>query len=176
MAGQTGTQRRRLVASSIAIILAVAAMTPVTTDARGGGGGSFGGHGGTVSGGHAHFGGAGAFQNTGPAIPGPATVRRFPFSSRHAVSSHMSFSRHVALHHTHAIGSHFATLGYDGIWLDNYVYAPTVVVAQQPALVVQQPARSRAPKVITPSAAQQGIIVVRGDSKSYVTFPSSKRG
>lgn len=151
-------------------------MAPATTDARGGGG-SFGGHGGTISGGHAHFGGAGTVQNMGPPIPGPATVRRFPFSSRHAVSSHMSFSHHVtAFRHAHTIGSHFATLGYDGIWLDNYVFAPTVVVAQQPALVMQQPARRRAPVVITPSAAQQGIIVVRGDSKSYVTFPSSKRG
>lgn len=178
MAGQTGTQRRRLVASSIAIILAAATLTPATTDARGGGG--FGGHGGTMSGGHAHFGAAGAFQNTGPAIPGPATVRRFPFSSRHAVSSHMSFSHsshHIALHHTHAIGSHFATLGYDGIWLDNYVFAPTVVIAQQAgAAPPQQAAHSRAPAVRTPSASEQGVILVRGDSKSYVTFPSSKRG
>jgi hypothetical protein len=165
-------------------------LSPAATDARGGGGfgghgGSIGGghggtigggHGGTIGGGHAHFGGAGTVQNMGPPIPGPATVRIFPFSSRHAVSPHMSVSRHIALHHTHAIGSHFATLGYDGIWLDNYVYAPTVVVEQQPAAVLEQPARIHAPKVITPSAAQQGIIVVRGDSKSYVTFPSSKPG
>ena len=150
-------------------------MVPATTDARGGGGG-FGGHGGTISGGHAHFGGAGTVQTTGPAIPGPATVRVFPFSSRHVASSHMSFSHRIALHHTRTIGSHFATLGYDGIWLDNYVYAPTVVVAQQPAFVLQQPARNRAPVVRTLSAAREGIIVVRGDSKSYVTFPNAKGG
>jgi len=177
----TGAQRRRLVASSIAIILAAATMAPATTDARGGGGfggGHGGGHGGP-SGGHTHF-GAGAFQNTGPAIPGPATVRAFPSASHPSPSasrvSHMSFAHRLPLHHTHAIGSHFATLGYDGVWLDNYTYAPTVLV-QQPAITVLLPAaQSRAPSVKTPSAARQGILVVRGDTKSYVTFAGGKPG
>jgi hypothetical protein len=175
----TGTHRRRLVASSIAIILAAAMMTPATTDARGGGGGSSGGHGGghsgAMGGGHAHFGGAGTVQNTGPAIPGPATVNRFPFAAHHSVSPHMSVSHALALHHSRAIGSHVATLGYDGIWLDNYAYAPTVVVTQ-PIIMLQSPAQAHASAVKTPSAAQQGIVVVRGDTKTYVTFPSAKPG
>jgi hypothetical protein len=165
----TGTHRRRLVASSIAIILAAAMMTPATTDARGGGGGSSAGHGG-MHGGHGHFGAPHSLQGTGRrSMSGLAIARAFPFSSH----PHMSFSHRFALHHSHAIGSHVATLGYDGIWLDNYAYAPTVVVAQP---ILQSPAHVRAPSVKTPSAARQGIVVVRGDTKTYVTFPSAKPG
>ncbi len=149
-------------------------MTPATTDARGGGGG---GHGGAMGGGHAHSGGAGAFQNTGPAVPGPATVHRFPFAAHHSVSpqQHMSFAHPLALHHSRAIGSHVATLGYGGIWLDNYAYAPTVIVAQ-PIITLQSSASTRASSVRTPSTAEQGILVVRGDTKTYVTFASAKPG
>lgn len=155
-------------------------MAPATTDARGGG--TFAGHGGAIGGSFARFGAAGAFQNTAPAIAGPATARRFPFSSRHffspnAAASNVRLARRFALHHRRAIASHFATLGSDGIWLDNYVvYAPTLLIAQQPVVAQQQPTHSRAPSVKTPSAARQGIVLVRGDSKTYVTFPSPKRG
>lgn len=175
MAEIMGTKRRRLVATSIAIILAAAMMTPATTDARGGGGfgGHGGGHGGAAHGGHAHFGLPHSLQGTGHrSMSGLGIARAFPSSSHR----HMPFPHRFAFNHAHAIGSHFFTLGYDGIWLDNYVYAPTVVVPQQPFVVVQAPARSRAPSVITPSAAQEGIIVVRGDTKNYVTFPGAKRG
>jgi hypothetical protein len=88
----------------------------------------------------------------------------------------MSFSHRLALHHSHAIGSHFFTLGYDGIWLDNYAFSPTILI-QQPAITLQLPAQShRASAVRTPDAAQQGILVVRGSTKSYVIFPSARPG
>jgi hypothetical protein len=179
----TRTQRR-LVASSIAFILTAAMMMPTTTDARGGGGGSFGGHGGGGSfGGHGggkHFGLPGTVRTIGPSVAGPATVRRSSFatSARAASPPHMSFShRNASFSHARRIGSHVFTLGADGIWVDNFVYTPTILVAQQPVLVQQQlPVHSRAAAVKTPSAEQAGIIVVRGDTKSYVTFPSPKRG
>jgi hypothetical protein len=169
--------RQRLVASSIALLLMAAMMMPTTTDARGGGGGSFGGHGGGHGGG-AHFGLPGTVRTVGPSIPGPATVRRsFASSPRHAASLHRSFShRHGSFSRSSRIGSHFFTLGADGIWVDNFVYTPAILVAQQPVLTQQQPAQRSSPLVKTPSAARAGIILVRGDTKSYVTFPSPKRG
>jgi hypothetical protein len=162
-----------LVASSVAFILTAAMMMPTTTDARGGGG-SFGGHGGG-----AHFGLSGTVRTTGPSVAGPATVRRtFASSPRHFVSSRMSFShRKASFGHAHRVGSHFFTLGADGVWGDSFVYAPTVLVAQQPLLIQQQrPIHRRAAAVITPNTAQAGIVVVRGDTKSYVTFPNPKDG
>lgn len=175
----TRMQWRPLLASSFAIILAAAMMVPATTDARGGG--SFGGRSGAMTSRVARFGAAGTIQNNGPAIAGPATVRRFPFSSGRSVSpkllsSNMFFARRFALHRSRAIGSHVLTLGSDGIWLDSYVYAPTVLVAQQPVVAEQQPTRDRAPSVKAPSMAGQGVILVRGDSKTFITFPSGKPG
>jgi hypothetical protein len=170
MATITRTQQR-LVASSIALLLMAAMMMPTTTDARGGG--SFGG-----DDGGALFGLPGTVHTTGPSIPGPATVRRsFASSSRHTVSTHKSFShRNGSFNRPRRIGSHFFTLGADGIWVDTFVYTPTIRVAQQPVLIQPQRAHRSAPVVKTPSAAQAGIILVRGDTKSYVTFPSAKRG
>jgi hypothetical protein len=156
--------RTRLIVSSVALLLmATTMMIPVTTDARGTGG--FGGHGGGF-----HFG-----RTTHP-NPGPITVRRsFASSPRHVASS-MSFAhRNESVRHSRRIGSHFFTLGADGIWVDNFVYAPTTPVTQQP-MPLQQSVMHRAPAVKTPSAARAGIILVRGDSKSYVTFPFPRRG
>ncbi|HEX3973352.1 MAG TPA: hypothetical protein VHX19_18620 [Stellaceae bacterium] len=162
--------RTRLVVSSVALML-MAMMMPTATDAHGGGG--FGGRGGGV-----HVGHPGTVRSTGPSIPGPATVRRSFASSPHSVaSSSLSFShRRGSFSHTSRSGSHFFTLGADGVWVDNFVYAPTLLVAQQPMVLQQSAMHRRAPAVKTPSAARAGIILVRGDSKSYVTFPSSRRG
>lgn len=72
--------------------------------------------------------------------------------------------------HEHGIGSHVATLGFDGVWTDTYRYTTTAPVAYQPATDLEL-ARSRGPAIKTPDPAQRGIILVRGDSKSYVLFP-----
>jgi hypothetical protein len=170
MAKITGT---RLVVSSVALMLIATMMMPTTTDARGGGGGGFGGHGGGF-----HFGLPGTVRTTGPSVAGPATVRRsFASSPRSVASSSRSFShRNGSFRRASRIGSHFFTLGADGVWVDNFVYAPTVLVAQQPMLLQQQSLRRRAPAVKAPGATRAGIVLVRGDSKSYVTFPNSRRG
>lgn len=74
----------------------------------------------------------------------------------------------------HGIGSHFATLGIGGVWIDTYVYTP--VYTPPAPLAYRQAAdtdiaRSRGPSIKTPDRARNGIILVRGDSKSYVLFP-----
>ena len=74
------------------------------------------------------------------------------------------------------IGSHFLTLGADGVWLDNFVYAPTVLIASRPVVGHQTARQRRLATVKTPGTKRPGIILVRGDSKSYVVFPSRNRG
>jgi hypothetical protein len=167
MAAIARTQRR-LVASSIALLLMAAVMIPATTDARGGGGG-FGGHGGGHGGG-AHVWLPGTVRIIGPSS-GPATVWRSVASSQRVFSR-----RNASFHRSSRIGSHFFTLGADGIWIDRFVYTPTIRVAQQSVPMQQQPVHRRSPVVKTPGAPRSGIIVVRGDTKSYVTFPSAERG
>jgi hypothetical protein len=89
----------------------------------------------------------------------------------------MSFAhRNASLGHSRAVGSHFYTLGADGVWVDNFVYTPSLLVMQQPATAQRQQSLRHASVVRTPSAARAGILIVRGDTKSYVTFPSTKRG
>jgi hypothetical protein len=146
-------------------MLAAAVMMPTTTDARGGGGGSFGGHGG------AHFGLPGTVRTTGPSIACPATVRRsFGSSSRHVASSNNSFShRNGSFNRSRRIESHFVTLGADGIWANNFVYTPTMLVMQPSPIMPRQTLRRHASVIRTPGPAHAGILVVRGDSKSYVT-------
>jgi hypothetical protein len=167
----TRTQRRFIV--SIALAVTAAMMLPTTTDARGGGGGSFGGHGGG-----AHIGHRGTVRATGPSIRGPVAVRRSSFAaSAHAASSRMSFAhRNASFGHSRATRSHFFTLGADGVWVDNFVYTPNILVVQQPATAQPQQSLRHASVVRTPSAARAGVLVVRGDTKSYVTFPGTKRG
>ncbi len=128
---------------------------PTTTDARGGGGAALGGSGGAA------FGFA----------AGPVGAR-----SSLVMSHRQNFARRpTAFRRRHAIGSHFLTLGADGVWLDNFVYAPTVLAASFPA-VEHRPAQSRRIVTVkTPSTPRSGIILVRGDSKSYVVFPSRTR-
>jgi hypothetical protein len=162
----TRTQQRRLVASSIAFILTAALMTPSTTDARGNGDSR--GH----AGGARNLGMLGFTQSRTSPSPGISVVLRgSSFSARHAFSL-----RHVAFRHSRALGSHFFTLGADGVWVDNFADTPAVVVTQQPVIMLQQPAAGPPASVKMPSAAQQGILVVRGDSKSYMTFPNVEPG
>ncbi|HEY1506346.1 MAG TPA: hypothetical protein VGF92_18725 [Stellaceae bacterium] len=153
------TRRRGFIASSIAFVLMATMMMPATTHARGGGGG---GHGGV---GTRNIGVLGLAQPRFTPSPGISVVRRFAFSPRHAFPR-----RQFAFHHSHAIGSHFFALGADGAWVDTFTYSPTIVIAQQSPIAQEQPGPRHAAVVRTPGAAQQGIIVVRGDSKSYVTF------
>jgi hypothetical protein len=89
----------------------------------------------------------------------------------------MSFAhRSARFDHSRRVGSHFITLGANGAWVDNFVYTPNVIVAQQPGIVQQQAARRHISVVRTPGPARAGILIVRGDSKSYVTFPVRARG
>jgi hypothetical protein len=109
--------------------------------------------------------------------PGISVGRRFAFSPRHAGAHPLPFAhRDFAFNRSRRVASHFFTLGADGAWVDNFVYAPTLLVAQQPMVLQQSAMHRRAPVVRTPDAARAGIVLVRGDSKSYVTFPSSRRG
>ena len=126
-------------------------MAPATSDARGSG------HGG----GRAHSGAPRTIENRGPPVAGPARVRisRFSFSRRRGSRGN---------------GSGYSPFGYYDVGLDYSASPPTVVVI--PVIIGQPPAQTRAPAVITPSAAQDGVSIVRGDSKSYVTFPSSGPG
>ncbi|HWE72402.1 MAG TPA: hypothetical protein VG328_04525 [Stellaceae bacterium] len=163
--------RTRLIVSSVALILMTTTMLPTTTDARGGGG--FGGHGGGF-----RVGRPGTVHTTGPSIPGPATVRRsFASSPNPVASSSTPFSqRNGSFRRSRRIGSHFLTLGTDGVWVDNFGYAPTVLIAEQPMPVQQQSVHRHTPVARTPSATQEGVIVVRGNSKSYVTFSAAQSG
>lgn len=136
-------------------------MVPTTTDARGGG---HGGH----SGGHAVSILGSSHHHSGPSIGFPFAVARVPFSSHHAISHGRFASRH-----SHAFGSEFFTLGTDGVWIETVEAPPTIVLTQE---TQEAAARSRAAAVRTPDAEREGIIVVRGTSKAYVTFPSAKAG
>jgi len=109
----------------------------------------------TVSDADAHGGGSGGHGHGH--VRGPGGARQ-------------AFPHSTAWRHRHAIGSHFATLGYDGVWLNTVLYTPTALAAQRQA--ADRPLRSsRAPVVKTPDPPQRGIIVVRGNSKGYVLFP-----
>lgn len=72
--------------------------------------------------------------------------------------------------HQHFIGSHFATLGYGGVWLNTYLYTPALLVERRQA-ANDAPAHGRAASVKTPDPMRRGIVLVRGDSKSYALFP-----
>ena len=164
MAKFTRIPQRRLVATSIASILTAAIMMPTITDARGGSGG--GHHGG----GHAVSLLGFSHHHTSPSMGFPFAAARVPFSSRH------DFSRHrVASRHSRTIGSDFFGLGAGGVWIDD-ASAPTIVVMQEPT-IAQEPAPPRSPALVrTPGPEREGILVVRGTSKAYVTFPTDKRG
>ena len=174
MAKITRTQRRRLVVSSIAFILTAAIMMPTPTVARGGGGGGGGGHGG----------GHGGMRHTGVLGSHPRHSQpRFFLALRSFPRSAFS-RRHVPFGHSQTIGSPFFPFGFGtgiwpfgsgtgDMWTDNAA-APTIVVLQQPA-ITQESSRPAA-VVRTPDAEQAGILLVRGDSKAYVTFPSGKPG
>ena len=167
MAKITRTQRRRLVASSIALILTAVIMTPTTTDARGGG------HGGGHHGGVRHIGILGFPQHhVSPAQPGfSVAFRRFHGSSRHAFSQ-----RPFASRRSRAFGSDFVGLAApNGLWLDNVGSAPTILFTQD-APITQEVPGPRSAAVKAPDAEQEGILIVRGNSKAYVTFPSGKPG
>jgi hypothetical protein len=84
--------------------------------------------------------------------------------------------RNGSFNRSRRIGSHFFTLGGDGVWVDNFVYTPTMLVMQPSALTPQQTLRHHASVIRTPGPAHAGILVVRGDNASYVTFPTAKRG
>jgi hypothetical protein len=144
MARITRTQQRQLVASSIAFILMAAIVMATTTNARGDGRN------------------VGVLGFTHPdASPSPQiSIARGAFSHRQ-----------TAFRHSRVIGAPFFTLGVGGVWIDNSRRTPMVVVTHPPVILQQQPVPSPA-AVKTPSAAEQGIIVVRGDNKSYVTFPT----
>jgi hypothetical protein len=157
------SQQRRLVATSIAFVLTAAIMMPTTTDAHGGGGGG-GGHGvrniNILGFPRSH---------TIPRSAGLVAVRRIP-------PHHVFPQRRVAFRHSHVVGSRFFTLGADGIWIDSVESGPTIVVTQQPAITAEPTATHRAAAVRTPDAQQDGILVVRGNSKAYVTFSAAKSG
>ena len=160
MAKITRTQQRRLVASSIAFILTAAIMMPTATDARGSGGGrSSGGlHVGVQSFTHRHV---------------LTSTPRFPVLQQ-VLPRHAFSHRRVAFRH--GIRSHFFTLGPDSFWVDTFASSPTLVVTQEPA-ITQKPMASRHLAVVrTPDAPQDGILLVRGNSKAYVTFPGAKPG
>ena len=137
---------------------------PTTTAARDGGGAAFrfarGAHGAPVM----------AFPSL-PVAAGPVGA-----PSSYFMAHRQNFARgSTAYHRQHAIGSHLLTLGADGVWLDNFVYAPTVVLAPQRAIEYGRAQSRRLVTIKTPSAPRSGIILVRGDSKSYVIFPSRTR-
>jgi hypothetical protein len=155
----TRTRQRRLVASSIAVIMAAAIVTPSTTNARGHSGGS-GFHGGVLGFRHMH-----PLTST----PGFAVLHGLP--PRHVISS-----RRVAFHHSREIRSHFFTGGPDSFWVDNFAPQQPLLLTEEPAMT-QQPFAPRHLAVMrTPDPEQQGIIVVRGTSKAYVTFSGPKPG
>ena len=158
MARITRTQHPRLIASGIAFFLMAALMMPTATDARSGGG---------RHGGHAHrSGGLGIVPSHFAVAPGVSIVRH-----RFSVSQ-----RHVALRHSRVIGSNLFPLDAGGVWTDAES-TPVVVVITQGPEIMQEPAAARhAAAVRTPSAPQDGIVVVRGNSKTYVTFPAAKSG
>lgn len=163
MAKITRTQQRRLAASSLAFVLTAAiTMMPTTTDARGGGHGSGGFHTRSV--------GILGFTNlhATPAA-GFVAVRRAP---RRAFTQHR-----FAFRHSRGTASHLISLGADGLWVDSFEPAPTIVVVQQPG-IAQAPISPRRPAAVmkAPDAEQEGILVVRGNSKAYVTFPTAKSG
>jgi hypothetical protein len=147
----TRTQRR-LVASSVAFVLSVAIMMPTTTDARGHGGGGF------------HVGIRG-FSHLHPltSTPGFAVLHGLP--ARHVFSN-----RPLAFRNAHAIRSHFFTFGPDSFWVDSFVSSPTLVVTPEPAIAQEAAAPRHRAVVRMPDAQQDGIVVVRGNSKAYVTF------
>jgi hypothetical protein len=153
----TRTQQRRLVASSIAFFLAGAIVMPSTGDARGHSGGS-GFHVGVLGFHHIH-----PLTST----PGFAVLHGLP-------PRHVSSSRRLAFHHSRRTRSN--ALGPDSFWVDNSATTPPFVVAEEPG-ITQHPAAPRHLAVVrTPDPEQQGIIVVRGPSKAYVTFPGAKPG
>ena len=163
MAKITRTQQRRLAASSFAFIMTAAMMMmPTTTDARGGGHGSGGFHTRSVN--------ILGFTNlhATPAA-GFVAVRRTP---RRVFTQHR-----FAFRRSRGIASHFVNVGADGLWVDSFEPAPTIIVVQQPenAQAPLSPHRL-APVVKAPDAEQEGILVVRGNSKAYVTFPTAKSG
>ena len=161
MAKITRTQQRRLVASSLAFILTAAMMMmmPTTTDARGGG---HGGHAISILGSPRH--------HINPRVGFPFAVARVPFSSHHAFSQ-----RRVASRRTRASGTDFVGFAANDVWFDNGGAAPTILFTQNPP-ITQEIAAPRMAAVKTPDAEQEGVLVVRGDSKAYVTFPSGKPG
>jgi hypothetical protein len=143
MAKITTTQRWRLIASSIALVTMAATMMPTTTNASSGGD-------------------IGVLGFTPPSVNSSPGIPSLPHQLSH---------RNAASRHSHVIGSPFFSLGVDGVWIDNSGRTPTVVITH-PTVIRQQQLVSSPAVVKTPSAAEQGIIVVRGDNKSYVTFPS----
>lgn len=159
MAKITRIQQRRLVASSVALVLTAAIMMPSQTDARGHSGGS-GFHAGVLGFRHMH-----PITST----PGFAVLHGLP--PRHVFSHHR-----VAFHHSHGIRSHFFTVGPDSFWVDNFVSPPDLVLTQQPAIMQEPVAPQHTAVVREPNPKQDGIVVVRGTSKTYVTFPSGKPG
>lgn len=164
MAATTQAQRRRLALSSLGFIITFATMMPTATDADTHGSDS-GGH----SSGHAF---AFAHSPRGATPSGaPQQAVAVPAGGTQVVA--MSQGQplpHSMFRHRHAIGSHVATLGYGGVWLNTYLYTPALRLERQPA-ANNALARNRAPSIKTPDPARRGIILVRGDSKSYVLFP-----
>lgn len=150
----TRTQQRQFVASSIALIMMAAIMMPTTTNARGGGHGGFGFHG---------------ARNAG--VLGFTHPRTSPSSGVSLARRHFFSNRKTAFRGSRGFGAPFYPFGVEGVWIDNSGSTPVVVVTQPSVILQQQPVPSPA-VVKTPSAAEPGIIVVRGGNKSYVTFPS----
>ena len=169
MAKITRTQQRRLVATSIAFILTAAMMMPTATDARGSG------HGGGHGGGHGvrHIGILGfPPRHVSPAQPGFSVARR---TFRHHGNGFTN-GFGSGFGPNFGFGSGFYTLGADGMWIDGSGSTPSIVVTQPPTIVLGPPAPSHTAVVRTPGAEQEGILVVRGTSKAYVTFPNATSG
>lgn len=168
MAKITRTQQRRLVTTSIALIFTAALMMPTVTDARGGGGhGGSGHHGGVRNIGILGF----TPHRVSPAQPGFSVAHRnFHNSSRHSFSR-----RRIASRPSRAFGSDFVSLAPNNLWFDTVGATPTILFTQD-APITQEIAGARSTAVKTPDAEQDGILVVRGNSKAYVTFPSGKPG
>lgn len=162
MAKITRTQQRRLVATSVAFIFTAALMMPTVTDARG----DSGGHGG---GGHHH-----GVRNIG--ILGFPPHRVSPAQPGFSVAAG---SFHNSPHHTsrgsRGFGSDFSGFAPNNLWFDPVGSAPTVVFTQD-APITQEIAGLRSAAVKTLDAEQDGILLVRGNSKAYVTFPTGKPG
>jgi hypothetical protein len=73
------------------------------------------------------------------------------------------------------IGSNLFPLDAGGVWAD-VGPTPVIVVTQEP-VIMEAPAAPARAVVKTPSAEQQGaIVLVRGGSKTYVTFTAAKSG